>query len=224
MKKNQKAFTIVELLIATSVFSLVLLTALAGFMQIGRLFYKGVSTTATQNAAKQIIQDISGAVQNAPSTPSSGSGKYSYFCVGSTRYTYNLGHQIDLSKPADYTPPKSATLPAGTGNFGLIKDTLPGPSACATPCWPQASCKIGELVFQKDMIELMGQNMRLSLFNISSKPSVGPDFYDISLTIAYGDDTLLNNPSSTTPTCIDNIPGGQFCSVTTLSSGVYRGN
>jgi prepilin-type N-terminal cleavage/methylation domain-containing protein len=66
-KRVEDGFTIIELLIATTVFSVVLVGALAGFLEIGKLFYKGVSTTSTQSIANEVLQDVSGQFQSAAS-------------------------------------------------------------------------------------------------------------------------------------------------------------
>ncbi len=51
-------FTIIELLIATTIFSVVLLLAASGLLYIGRLYYKGLTSSATQEAARNIMQEL----------------------------------------------------------------------------------------------------------------------------------------------------------------------
>ena len=122
-------FTIVELLIATAVFSVVLMTALTGFLQIGRLFYQGVSNTQTQAVTSQIFEDTVGNFQTAANvSPAQSASGYTYYCIGSARYTYNIGKKVSLSDSPNHSSP------AGGGNFGMLKDVLPGATACATPC------------------------------------------------------------------------------------------
>src|SRR5665213_1030907 len=129
--RNNRGFTIIELLIATAVFSLVLLGALSGFLQTGRLFYKGVSLTQTQATAKQILDDVSTNIMNtgASKIASSPAGSsYSYYCVGTVRYTYNPTIPVQLAQ--------TQTLSAG-GNFGLLRDNVNG---CSAPCAPSGGC------------------------------------------------------------------------------------
>lgn len=86
-KANQKGFTIIELIIATTVFSVVLLLCTFGLMQIGNVYYRGITSTRTQNVTRNIIdmvsQDIelsdNGIIATNPSVPS-------YFCAGHHRY------------------------------------------------------------------------------------------------------------------------------------------
>ncbi|MBI2589215.1 prepilin-type N-terminal cleavage/methylation domain-containing protein [Candidatus Saccharibacteria bacterium] len=220
--KSSGGFTIVELLIATAVFSLVLMTALAGFLQIGRLFYQGVSSTQTQSVVNQLFQDIVGNFQTAANISSpQNAGGYSYYCIGNSRYTYNIGKKVNLADT-----PKHAPLAAG-GNFGLLKDVLPGATACATPCDDLAggACPAGAVAFNQP-IEILGNNMRLESFNLQQNLSVSPNFYNVSVVVAYGDDELLdftvaNDPS--TVFCKGGSSNQQFCAVSRLATGVYRG-
>src|SRR5438105_2859585 len=77
LKKSPKAdsassssgFTIVELLIATTVFSIVLIVFLATFLRISELFYKGVSLSNTQETARTVLQDITDDLQFSDQPP-----------------------------------------------------------------------------------------------------------------------------------------------------------
>jgi len=91
-KTLQKGFTLVELLIATAVFSIVLIVFLAAFLRISQLFYKGVNMARTQETARNVIQSISDDVQFYQQPPVIKTG---YFCVGIHRYKYFIGQQVD---------------------------------------------------------------------------------------------------------------------------------
>lgn len=213
-------FTIMELMIATAVFSVVLLTALAGFLQIGHLFYKGVSTTQTGAAAQQIFSDIAGNFHdsNNISQVQSANG-YTYYCLGSSRYTFNIGKEVRTSDSPNHKSPASG------GNYGLLKDELPGSNGCATPCDDinlAVPCAAGTVRFNKP-VELLGDQMRLSAFSIQPNVAVSPNFYSISIVVAYGDDDLLNNATNSSAACKDDSDGRQYCSVTALNTGIYRG-
>ena len=199
-------FTIIELLLATSVFSLVLLGALAGFLQAGSLFYKGVSLTQTQAVAKQVMDDVSANVA-ATTSVQAPEGSYHYYCIGNTRYTYNL------YKPV--TPPDS-NFQAG-GGYGLLKDTVTGcPGPCDTSCGPSTATI-------HNATELLSSNMRLSQFDIAPA-GPGSNLYNIKLTVAFGDSTTtLQAGDTATPYCSGNTRTQQFCAVSTLSSSVYAG-
>jgi len=197
-------FTIVELMIATAVFSLVLLGVLSGFIHTGNLFYKGVSVTQTQNIAKQIVDDVSANIASSNGVSFRTTGDYNFYCIGNVRYTYIIA-------PAD--PHRTNTTNWGPqsapGNYGLMKGTFnsgncPDPTVATLP---------------KDT-EMLGDNMRLSQFSINS---VGTNLYNIVLTLAYGANDSLQNPGSSKPACVGGLQAQQFCAVTTLSTSVFAG-
>lgn len=215
--KKEGGFTIVELLIATAVFSVVLLGALAGFLEVGRLFYKGVSSTSTQTVANQILQDVSGSFRTNNNFAPGGSNGYSYYCIGNSRYTYNINHELDINAAPNHAAPSAG------GNYGLLKDTLPGSSGCATPAAENIpNPPPGSIRFQNPL-EMLGDKMRLSAFNITQTSSTS-NFYDVSVVVAYGDDDAfdnLNDPN--TIACNPRSGLEQFCSVSRLNTSLYKG-
>jgi prepilin-type N-terminal cleavage/methylation domain-containing protein len=99
MKKlNKNGFTLVELMIAVTVFSVLLLLSAASLTQISRLYYKGVIVTKTHNVNRNIIEDISQAFQFSSGNVANGgpsSNGLKSICVGNVRYTYVLNKQIN---------------------------------------------------------------------------------------------------------------------------------
>lgn len=131
--KRQQGFTLIELLIATLVFAVVLIVILSAFVQISRLFYKGVNLSRTQEDSRQIVQDVADDItfaQTAPSPASfnavgnaDGSSKTGYFCIGLHRYDYNVGHQLGTADN-DYAL-KRTTIPASAGCNNAVGGTNP---------------------------------------------------------------------------------------------------
>ncbi len=62
-RKQEHGFTIIELMIATTVFSVVLLICSFAMLQIGRTYYKGITMARTQTTARSIIDEISQSIQ-----------------------------------------------------------------------------------------------------------------------------------------------------------------
>jgi len=219
---HQEGFTIIEVLIASAIFSVVLLAALAGFMQIGRLFYKGVTISQTQAIANDILSDVSGNFQTATSVTGQLTGNgYTYLCVGSARYTINRTVKIDQSSPSypDHSP---------GGNFGLLKDiTSSSGTACPPPCnnlpvgGVLATCGSDNLRLSNP-VELLGNNMRLSSFSITSPTTQSLNLYNVSIVVAYGDDDLFDDFTLASPTCKSGS-GGQFCAVSQINTVLHRG-
>jgi prepilin-type N-terminal cleavage/methylation domain-containing protein len=223
-RRSTAGFTIVELLLATSVFSIILLAALASFLQVGRLFYKGVSLTNTQNTATQVLNDVAHSLQTSStlSLPTTANG-YTYTCIGNARYTYTTtnisGQQVAVAANLSDSPNYGSG--ANGGNFGLLKDTLPGSSGCAVPCWPASSCSNGQVVFSNP-VEMLGDQMRVATFSISSVSGV-QNLYNIKMVVAYGDSSVMSFSNPGQPVCIGNSQNQAFCSVVNLSTTVFQG-
>lgn len=86
-QKSESGFTIVELMIATVVFSMVLLVCAYAILHVGRMYYKGMVMNRTQDVARRIVDDVADTVKF-------GTGDYSYrpsdcYKFGDTVYKFN---------------------------------------------------------------------------------------------------------------------------------------
>lgn len=214
-----RGFTIVELMIATAVFAVVLIIAQVIFVQIGHLFYRGVSITNTQETADHIFQDINGNFQTAPSFgggKNSGAGGYDYYCIGDTRYTYRIHNAVDASGAVDHS--------AGSGNFGILKDVMQGTgSECPAPCDDGGgSCPSGLAL--NNPIELLGDKMRVEKFKIAQSTTTS-NLYSVSIVVAYGDDDTLtySDPSDYSTVSCQLDSHNNFCAVSKINTSVYKG-
>jgi prepilin-type N-terminal cleavage/methylation domain-containing protein len=201
-RQNQEGFTIVELMIATTVLSTLLVLVTIIMMSIGSLFYKGVNQSRVQDSVRGIADDVSKNIQlngdppkaqSAPlNTPLSGVTVYAY-CVGEVRYSYIKDHQIG----SDFT---------GKGQVPhvLWRDTKSGPTC--DPVDLTGSVSSGS--------ELIAPNSRLTAFSIST---FNPP-YSVTVAQAYGDSDLLN-PAGLNTTCKD-TKGDQFCATASLQTVV----
>jgi type II secretory pathway pseudopilin PulG len=232
-QKNFGGFTIIELMIASTAFSLALIVAVGGFIGIGQLFFKGLSNTQAQQVARQTIDDIAGNIRRAstisslqPTTPSPGGYYYLYYCIGGIRYTF--GHTAgDIPIPyVGGTVDPNLAHP----NFGLLRDKLPGSGACAEPC--SASCQPWQVSLSGAQ-ELLANNMRVGDLRIcanntvcSAPPAVN-NFYFVKLDIAYGDTSTMSfntaDHQHVIISCAGHISVQSFCGVNSLSTGVYNG-
>ena len=248
-KHNSKrvgGFTIVELLIASAVFSTVLLVALTGFLQIGRVFYKGVSNTQTQDAARQVINDLADNLKTASSTDQVGaptttpSGAYRYLCVGSYRYTWGFYKNTAAAapnRPIFFNANTGPNYDPGSTNasFGLLKNVVPGEGTCPAPCVQNggpssvATCSnsancapIGcQPLDTSSPTEMLGNGMRIGDISITSASA--QDLYNLGVTIAFGDDEVLDYDAGGQPFCTGNTTDQKFCAVDQLSTTVFRG-
>lgn len=200
---RQKGFTIVELMIAMTVFSVLLIIGLVGFLQVGKLFYKGVTISRTQEVARNIMDSLTADIRYSPTSvttmanENTNTGKIIwYFCVGNHRYTFIQNFQAQPNKPA------------------MIRNTVSGcPRPCISPC--------SDTLAGQDWLD---PGMRISDLTVinTSNPTL-PGFqrlYNISMNIIFGDDDLLDNPNSASAKCTAPPVGSQFCAATVLKTTV----
>ncbi len=224
--KSEAGFTIVEMMIATAIFSVILILITVGVMHFTNSYYRGLNSSTTQTTAQNAIDTITQAIQfgsdgTTAETVTAGEG---VFCAGSKLFLYNTGVQYTGNPPA-------------AGNWGLYMIDNPNTAGCTKPS-PVPTTGT----------ELLAKNMRLANFGMV-QPGVSPassDPWQVDLKVAYGDADLLCSqtitktlPPSTKGTCTpggasyaptDAIPatvldlqckpqtGSQFCSMATLTA------
>jgi prepilin-type N-terminal cleavage/methylation domain-containing protein len=204
-KSIQAGFTIIELLIATLVFSVVLILITTGILTFTKSYYQGINQSNTQNAARTILDNVSQAIQfsgvavTSPITPNNGSQGV---CVGSQRYSFLLGGQLwdDGTPDAAQHQVSHALMLDNSGLCtGAPAQNLKGTPVAGT--------------------ELLQPRMRLSNLVVTG---LGNGLYKVTVRVVYGDDDLLNNPTGTDASCKVSISGSQYCAQSELSTTVQR--
>jgi prepilin-type N-terminal cleavage/methylation domain-containing protein len=198
-------FTIIELLISTLVFGVVLLIITTAILQITRVYYKGITEAKTQNVARNVVDSIGQNIQfnggKITPTPASTTPGSSYaFCVGNQQYSYTLGYQL-----ADNNPTVAQTYHA------LVVRNLPG---CDNSSAAQ-DMRVADITGR----ELVGRDMRIAKLEVSS---LSETLYKISVRIVFGDDDLLTNPNDANAKCIAQRAGTQFCASSELTTIVAK--
>lgn len=210
---DQKGFTIVELMIAMGVFAMVLLIITTAFIQISKVYYKGITETNTQNAARSVMDSISQAIQfnggtvDVPVVGAPAANTDYAICIGPQRYTYRLG-----AESMESSPKPSQTYHA------MVRDTPTG--GCSTTSPP--TINVADLTTNhasSSPKDLLGPRMRVAKFSITS---AGTNLYKIQIRVVYGDDDLLNNPAAANASCKGVSAGSQFCSYSELSTIVQK--
>jgi hypothetical protein len=198
---TQSGFTVVELLIATTVFSAVLLLMTVGIIQVTNTFFKGTNDANVQRVSSSVLGTISQAIQfdgGAVTQTTSPAGDT--LCVGNTQqFSYWPGFQLEPTANIAKHQRKAAFVE----NTGRCTGT-PSPTGR----------------------ELLTDNMRVSdlsltcLSNCSSPTSEGV-LWRIELRLVYGDDNLLTpSPTATNATCKGAESGEQFCAVSDTTTAV----
>ena len=205
---NKKGFTIVELLIAISVFSALLIIIVYAFLYGLNTFSKAQVVSKTQEVSRSIEQNI------AQSFSLTAAGSYTPithvtnneitsegFCLGQYRYSYVLDKQLTSSN-----------------NYGLLQDTLQGCSSSTS-----SVDLSGNLPTLNKPKQLLGNNMRISNFTItkstpSNSSAVG---YQLVMEIDYG-----NNLKAETNGYKYQCPSGNisssFCAVAKIDTIIFQ--
>jgi Tfp pilus assembly protein PilE len=169
LKHNSYGFTIVELMIATLVFTTILMVLTFGVIKFSAAYYKGVNSSAVQSTARNITDVISRSVQFGNSSFELGAvpagSTPGYFCVGGYVYQYKLG--------VPYGTPDNMT--------GLEMRSRPTSGSCSDANNNWATLDGG--------VQLLPEKMRLSYLEVSLKSDEG--FVTVSVGVASGDLDLL---------------------------------
>ncbi len=202
--RKESGFTIVELLIATAVFSVVLLMMTFGILQVTNTFFKGDNEANTQRVATSVLDAISQGIEfNGGSAAIVGNT----VCIGSQQFSFWQGTELE----------QTVNGPKHQGLSSFVENT--------TGCNGTRSAT-GR--------ELLTDNMRLSKLTITCISSAalcapGGDnpgaLYQVEVRIVYGDDDLLYSPSGASPAatasdaaCNGKLIGEQFCAVSDIST------
>jgi len=196
--RKSAGFTIVELMIATAVLSIVLVLVAMVMTNIGKLYFKGANQAKMQNNVRSISAEIAQRLQlSGGQRNGDNSSPIKVYCIGTARYTYVLHKQLDGEDNSEYKHILwRDKIPAGTcDNTINLRSDNPG---------------------GVEGVELITTKSRLTHFTIDfSSPSV------ISIGLAYGDSGYLTDPDGIDPKCKDTT-GNQFCATASLTTKLMR--
>jgi prepilin-type N-terminal cleavage/methylation domain-containing protein len=212
---EQSGFTIIELMIATIVSSVILLVITYGVVSFSNAYYHGVNASNTQSTTQNAVDAITHAIEfNAGQTTAvSETSQTGVFCAGSQIFLYDVGKQLKTA-PAD-------------GNWGLYQINNPS-ATCVKPTDPDVL---------SSGTELLGKNMRIAYLSLTQ---LSCSVWNLNLRIVYGDTDLLcdNTISSGPGSCRSGAApfvgdtvqgdgvtcklqtGSQFCSVARLGTSI----
>lgn len=223
----QRGFTIIELLIAVTVFSMVLILITTGVLRFTRQYYKGVIEGQTQDVARSIIDDITRSVQfsdGSVATIYSGGNPVAY-CLGSAkRYRVYLNSEVTDSTP----------LGPHQHRHALVSDNYPNCNGST----PATDVQDATTLTDPNAREMLGAHMRLGVMSITGNS----DVWTVDVRVIYGDDDLLCDPSlgvnpggcntgppSSLPPSVNlaklecrATTGSQFCAVSELTTTIDK--
>jgi len=201
---SQHGFTIMELLVATVVFAVILLVLVVGIVAMNNAFFKSTTQSTTQTVARSIIDEIAHKVEFSKAVkPLPSAGSWKGFCVDNVVYDYRLNQQVSDTQHA-LVRTDNGSCPASAKSFSA---TLPSGNA-----------------------ELISKNMRLGQLTVTEGGAAG-NMYGIKVIVAYGDNDLLTDGGNRQPSdasfdwatahCKSTL-GEQFCAVSSLTTTVMR--
>jgi type II secretory pathway pseudopilin PulG len=207
-RRKAAGFTVIELMIATLIFSMVMILITVGVLSFTRAYYKGMNQSNTQNAARTVLESISQAIQFSGDEVTSpigtaGSNGSQGFCIGNQRFSYAPGWQLLDDDVVDQSLNQS--------RHALVMDK---PGSCGGL---DAQDVRGNYV---EGTELLQPRMRLSKLEVQQIGTT--DMYRISIRLVYGDNDLLNDPTSPEANCKVSISGSQYCAQAELSTIVKK--
>lgn len=212
--QNIKGFTIIELMIATTIFAVIMIITTTAIIGISKTYIQGLVESQNQNTTRRVVSQISQDIQfnnqatiniNGISglgrTPLSSTG---WFCIGQDVYVVQLDQEI-----------------LNSGDWALIRyssSSCPGSQPTFTnglPTNPPYTYNAGSVE------ELLTTNQQLARFSIIEING----YYKISATVAYGNSSVLQailpNPNDgVNYECNTSSFSINFCSITSLTNSI----
>lgn len=202
-RMNKKGFTIVELMIATTIFSGILLMMIMAYLYMSKAFVHAYIQAQTQTAARNVITSVSQSLSLSGGevrklTPTTGP-VFEAYCIGNDEYSYTINDPINNS-------------PTPTNNFSPDNPSLPfhmNNTHCQDA--PDTSSSQGIIV---------GNGIYIKDFSISPI-ATGSSIVKINIQLYYGAGGQLVTPNFNCPG-LDS--GGEFCSTASYSTYVNINN
>lgn len=218
---NPQGFTIVELMIALTILSIILLAATVVLANIGQLYSKGVNTANVQSTTRNVVGDLVAALQFGDPMFNTGSHAYTpagsnqavtvhSLCFGVTRYSYILDEEESTSP--DYTLKDSSGNADPQTYHVLWQDTMSSPASCQP--LNITSQAVNE-VNASNGRELAPLRTRLTAFDVTPTTSVS-SLYNVTVGLAYGDNDLLQGSGANT-VCTGGT-GQEYCATSFLKT------
>lgn len=198
IKLDRKGFTIIELLLSTAFFTVVMLMVVAGYVQINRSYVRGLTTKEVQNASRAVVDDISRAIRDADNAQEVDTSGLNRLCFGQTRYVWNQETDGSFS---------NVTF-SDTSNFiTLARSTAP------------ASCTDPIVENQPTTEVLLDERLEVQYLDVSQIGTT--DSFRIKLVISTKAQGLLEDFERTGEDALCAPQrGDEFCDVATLETVV----
>lgn len=221
IKEDQTGFTIMELMVAISVLSVLLLMSTLVLIGVGKLYSKGINMANVQDVTRNVLEDVTSAVQFS-GQPMTGPTNHTYtgggsginvtaVCFGSIRYSYVTG------------------FPSGNVVWPhlLYKDEMIGKSSCSPLDIGenQPTCDSNKRCLRSlshSGSELAGANMHLAFLTVHE---YNPQLYGIKIGLVFGFKSMFKTngggglaTNSDGNYICNNQTGQEYCATSTLKT------
>lgn len=192
-RNNQQGFTIVEFMIATTIFSLVLLVFTFSIVHISKIYQRSINTSRTQAVARNIVDNISQSLRYSGGPVTTGTaGSTMARCMGVTKQFLYITGVVRKTKDNSIMSTRQINDPDCTAID--IQTTL-----------------VGE--------QLIPINMRLA--NLDIHQIGNSSLWSVSVKVVYGDDDVLDNKNLPSASCKPGA-GSEFCAISEIATTVQR--
>lgn len=196
---KQAGFTIVETMIAISVFTVLALLTTLVVIQIGRSYQLAATKTQLLDASRQVHATFTQTVQYGADVSSSvgtASG-FNVWCAGTTRFAWKVS---DSSHYYTYT---------SAGGGSLYSDTVAGPNACSSAFAPNSAKRL--LPPQSFVTEFVPQQV-----------TGNPNLYSLSTRFGVGTPDMFSGNDVVNGSCLSGLVGVEFCAVVQYDSSALK--
>lgn len=206
-KSSQKGFTIVELMIAISVFAVAVILITMGVLVISRQYQQSSTRTKLESANREIHQTIGQAVQfsGANAKTNTTDTDWNVFCAGTQRFVFGKTR-------ASYTAVEYTALKAGLYADTVVNDTCPAATTNGTPIGGVVGS--GPSLLDRDNLLPDGAKVVTLTYDAPSKM--------FTTKFILSDADLINLGAADAITCKSGVAGKEFCAVVQLQSSAIR--
>lgn len=190
--RDSNGFTIVELMIASALFALVLLITSLASVVIGKQYWRGIDSSTAQEVARNIVDQMSRQIQfsGGPIQENISNGGYDGFCIDNHRYTFSKKKRMTVSPYIPWYGQRHVIMQDDIANCGSPPDGLAQNLRAGSP-GPKGA-------------DLLRQGVWLTDLSLT-QDTTNPRLYHIYIKLLTGLDTDLNATLDGCATSLCNI-------------------
>ncbi len=220
---KKRGFTLIELMLAMSFISVLLIAIAMTIIQIGNIYNRGLMLKEVDQTGQAVATELQNAIrQSAPFSIATGSGSHyvpqawgGRLCIGQYSYIWNYGKDLNAKNP---NVNKYAGLDSST-DIHLVKVLDPGALYCLQkPLLAIDATKATELLATGDY-QLAIHSFTIKSNTTAIDTKTRQQLYDIQLSLGTNDKNALTYGTDGSATCT--APGQDGADLTYCSVSVF---